>query len=1102
LYFRGSAGLELQVPVHLRIGPVEVQGLTLSVGAGSEGIPVGVGTTFKVAFGPLQAVVEDIGVRATFAIRPDGDGNLGPLDVSFGFKPPTGVGLSVDAGVISGGGYLSFDPEKGEYAGALELEFANFLELKAIGLISTKKPDGSDGFSLLIVIATEFGGGGIQLGYGFTLLAVGGLVGLNRGMNLDALAQGVRSGAIESVMFPKDVVANAPRILSDLRTFFPAEDGKFLIGPMAKIGWGTPSIVTVSLGVIIEIPGNIAIVGVLKCLLPTKELPLLVLQVNFAGAIEFDKSRLWFFAELFESRILFMSIEGGIGLLVGWGDDAELVLTVGGFHPAFQPPALPFPVPRRLAIDILNNGVARIRVEGYFAITSNSVQFGAHAELTLGFDDFGIHGHLGFDALFRFSPFAFVIEVAAGVSLKAFGVGLFGIDLHFVLEGPSPFRAHGRGSISLLFFEISADFDITWGEEHNTVLPPIDVLPLLVSEIGKVDGWRTQLPTGGTKPLVTLRQLDPTEDLVLHPMGTLTVQQRAIPLGVRLDRVGQQAPRDGNRFTVEPAPNSGLVQVTATDDQFAMAQYQTMDDATKLSRPAYERQDAGIELTAEQSATEIARSRFVRRSSRYELRILDNKRKPKPRRTEPLATVSAAAKPKSKYYQPDPAVFDRLLAGNSVSTSPLSQQRAKQLQPFDDAVRIPGRRYVVAYARDNSQAFFPGSTATSFRSASAATDALRDRVGKDPRLAGKLHVIPVDEAHGTAPVPERWSSAGTLPVTTTGSPMVALNNGKVLYAGGTTPDGVPTRSGGLFEVDTATWTTPGELTVARDGHTLTTLLNGRALAIGGTGTETSAEIFDPVTNTWSAVPDPLTVGRSGHTATRLKSGLVLIAGGTSTDGRALASAELFDPATRKWTAVPSMSEARTDHQAVLIGEQVLVIGGRRPTGDTQSAPIAFCEIFNPADKTWTVTADLTAPRSGHQATLLADGGVLVTGGDASGVAVARRFDPASQRTAEVYRDGVWKRVKDLPTGRSHHHSIRIASGEVVVIGGSTGPAHDAGFRSVLVYHPAKDTWRSTGPLGTGRTDFAAALLPDGRLLVAGGIERSTVSVSTAELFTP
>ncbi|GAB3951914.1 hypothetical protein GCM10029976_089200 [Kribbella albertanoniae] len=467
-----------------------------------------------------------------------------------------------------------------------------------------------------------------------------------------------------------------------------------------------------------------------------------------------------------------------------------------------------------------------------------------------------------------------------------------------------------------------------------------------------------------------------------------------------------------------------------------------------------------------------------------------------------MATVSAAAKPKSKYYQPDPAVFDRLLAGNSVSTSPLSQQRAKQLQPFDDAVRIPGRRYVVAYARDNSQAFFPGSTATSFRSASAATDALRDRVGKDPRLAGKLHVIPVDEAHGTAPVPERWSSAGTLPVTTTGSPMVALNNGKVLYAGGTTPDGVPTRSGGLFEVDTATWTTPGELTVARDGHTLTTLLNGRALAIGGTGTETSAEIFDPVTNTWSAVPDPLTVGRSGHTATRLKSGLVLIAGGTSTDGRALASAELFDPATRKWTAVPSMSEARTDHQAVLIGEQVLVIGGRRPTGDTQSAPIAFCEIFNPADKTWTVTADLTAPRSGHQATLLADGGVLVTGGDASGVAVARRFDPASQRTAEVYRDGVWKRVKDLPTGRSHHHSIRIASGEVVVIGGSTGPAHDAGFRSVLVYHPAKDTWRSTGPLGTGRTDFAAALLPDGRLLVAGGIERSTVSVSTAELFTP
>src|SRR5262249_22751007 len=158
---------------------------------------------------------------------------------------PSGVGLSINAGLVAGGGFLSFDPVRGEYAGALELEFADFLAVKAIGLISTRMPDGSPGFSLLVVLTAEFGSTSLQLGEGFTLLAVGGILGLNRSMNLQALVEGVRTGAIESVMFPKDVVANAPRILSDLRAFFPAEEGKFLIGPMAKIGWGTPTLISV-----------------------------------------------------------------------------------------------------------------------------------------------------------------------------------------------------------------------------------------------------------------------------------------------------------------------------------------------------------------------------------------------------------------------------------------------------------------------------------------------------------------------------------------------------------------------------------------------------------------------------------------------------------------------------------------------------------------------------------------------------------------------------------------------------------------------------------------------------------------------------------------
>jgi hypothetical protein len=472
--FHGSGGLQIQIPVHVDLGPVQVQAIYLDATIDDGTVPVELAAGFSASLGPLQASVDRLGLLATLSF-PAGGGNLGPANLAFAFKPPSGVGLEVNAGVLTGGGFLGFDPDAGEYSGALELEFADFLALKAIGLITTRMPDGSSGFSLLLVLTAEFPGG-LQLGYGFKLIGVGGIIGLNRGMRLDAIMEGVRTGAIESVMFPQDVVANAPRILSDLKAFFPPQDGIFLIGPMAKLGWGTPTLVTASLGVIIEIPGNIAILGVLQVALPEEDEAILLLQVNFAGAIEFDKKRLYFFASLYDSRILTITIAGELGLLVAYGDQPDFVLTVGGFHPAFKPPPLPFPVPQRISVNILNTDAAHIGVDGYFAVTSNTAQFGAHAELFFGFSELSVEGHIGFDALFQFSPFQFVIRVTAGASVKVFGIGLFSVGLDLTLSGPTPWEAKGTASISLLFFSIPVDFDVTWGESRDTSLPPVSVL--------------------------------------------------------------------------------------------------------------------------------------------------------------------------------------------------------------------------------------------------------------------------------------------------------------------------------------------------------------------------------------------------------------------------------------------------------------------------------------------------------------------------------------------------------------------------------------------------------------------------------------------------
>jgi hypothetical protein len=710
---RGGAQLAIELPAHIDFGPIKLDGMRLALAPGLGDIKLDAGVVIRAELGPLKAVVENIGITTKLEFR---QGNLGPAHLGVSFKPPNGVGLSLDAGVVKGGGYLFFDFDREEYAGALELVFSGVINLKAIGLITTKMPDGTKGFSLLIIITAEFGTG-IQLGFGFTLLGVGGLIGLNRTMRLQPLIEGVRSGAINSIMFPQDVVANAPRIISDLRTIFPPQEGKFLIGPMAKLGWGTPTLVSIALGIIIEIPGNIAIVGVLRVAIPTPEAALILLQVNFAGAIEFDKKRLYFFAALFESRVLFMTIEGEMGLLVAFGVDANFVLSLGGFHVQFSPPPLPFPSPRRVAVNIANSPTARIRAEMYFAVTSNTLQFGAAAELVFGFDDFGIQGHIAFDALFQFSPFYFIIQISASVSLRAFGVGLFSVRLQFALEGPTPWRARGRGSISLLFFEISADFDITWGESRNTSLPPVAVLPIIAAELEKPANWKA-LPPASSNLLVTLRKLDDPGALVLHPVGALQVSQKSVPFDFTLDKVGSQTPSDAKRFTLR-ITSVGLTKRGDKLEKFALAQFQNMDDAAKLSLPAFEPLIGGLELVA--GGQDFASGKAVERIVRYEEIIIDDNFKRFKRRFTTFPGI----------------LFAHFLNGNAIALSALSKATQKKLNPFEEKIKVAGDSFAVAFTSDN-KAF--GAEAT-FTSAAMASQFIARKVADDPGLADSLHVI-------------------------------------------------------------------------------------------------------------------------------------------------------------------------------------------------------------------------------------------------------------------------------------------------------------------------------------------------------------------------
>ncbi|HVW64907.1 MAG TPA: DUF6603 domain-containing protein [Nitrosospira sp.] len=723
LRVRASGGIEIALPIHRQLGPVDFQTLYLALrilpdGTLSQEVSAGLAGNL----GPLHVAIERMGVLMDLRFTESVDARFGPFDTALGFKPPNGVGLVVDAGVVTGGGYLYFDFDRGEYAGALELSIAGIVTVKAIGIITTRMPDGSKGFSLLIIITAEFGTG-IQLGFGFTLLGVGGLLGLNRTMSLQPLMEGVRSGAINSIMFPQNPVENAARIISDLRIIFPPYEGKFLIGPMAKLGWGTPTLVSISLGIIIEIPGNIAIVGVLKVALPAEDAPLIVIQVNFAGAIEFDKKRLYFFASLFESRILFLTLEGEMGLLVAWGDDANFVVSVGGFHPRFNPPPLPFPSPRRIVVSILNTDVARIRTETYFAVTSNTVQFGSRTEVMFDVGVARVDGHLAFDALFQFSPFYFIIEISASVSLKVFGLGLFSIRLQFALEGPTPWRAHGTGTLSLFFFDVSADFDITWGDSKDTTLPPIPVMPLLRVEIDKLENWKAELPANNNL-LVSLRKLPEAETAqVLHPLGLLRISQRAMPLDLKIDKVGNRKPSDANEFTL--APTAGLVKAGDADEQFAKAQFLDMSDAEKLSQRAFDPLHGGVVLAS--GTQQLGAAKLAKRRVRYEQIIIDSNYKHFRRRFKIFTA----------------GFFDHFVKGSAISNSFLSNSYTTNLDPFEDKVKVREGGFTVALVENNR----PYSTSAAYFSSEAlANRFIAEQISAKPELYESLHVVPQYEA--------------------------------------------------------------------------------------------------------------------------------------------------------------------------------------------------------------------------------------------------------------------------------------------------------------------------------------------------------------------
>ncbi|CAN5158295.1 hypothetical protein BH23BAC1_BH23BAC1_26930 [soil metagenome] len=680
LYFHGSGGLEIKLPTHITLGPIELQGLTIMLRPDGAAIPVSLGADIKAELGPMVAIVQNMGITASFSF-PSGGGNLGPAKVEIGFKPPNGVGLSLDTGVIKGGGFLFLDNEKGEYAGALELTFQGFIELKAIGLINTKMPDGSSGFSLLIIITAEFTP--IQLGFGFTLNGIGGLLGLNRTTKIEALREGVRTNAIKSILFPENVIANINRIISDLKQIFPPHEGHFIVGPMAKLGWGTPSIITLELGILIELPApRIAILGVLKALLPEENTALIRIQVNFLGVIDFQNKFISFDATLFDSRIMILTLSGDMAFRLSWGDNSMFILSVGGFHPAFREIPDDLTRMRRLTISLLSGNNPRLTVEAYFAVTSNTVQFGAKVELYAAAAGFNIYGFLGFDVLFQFDPFKFIASIAAGIALRRGSSVLMSIRVSGTLSGPKPWDVVGEASFSILFFDLTISFHVTWGDRADKIeATKVNVLELLKKELQDVRNWKADIPDTNNLHVSIKEIKQPADKLIIHPFGVITFSERLVPLDYSINKFGNKKPDGDSKFEIKGVKSgSNSLTTQPIKEQFAPANFTELADSDKISRKSYESMNSGFKITAS-SALTIAS--IVEKSVDYELSYLVKKKR----------LIGGIFK-FAKY------AFQSILKSSAVSKSSLSYQVNKISTTAPLAVKVKQDKYAIANVSD------------------------------------------------------------------------------------------------------------------------------------------------------------------------------------------------------------------------------------------------------------------------------------------------------------------------------------------------------------------------------------------------------------------
>jgi hypothetical protein len=360
-----------------------------------------------------------------------------------------------------------------------------------------------------------------------------------------------------------------------------------------------------------------------------------------------------------------------------------------------------------------------------------------------------------------------------------------------------------------------------------------------------------------------------------------------------------------------------------------------------------------------------------------------------------------------------------------------------------------------------------------------------------------------------------WIAVGPMNSARSGASAVLLQDGRILVTGGDDANG-PSNAAEFFGAN-GSFSLAAPMNVPRSRHISVAFQDGRILVAGGItsggSASSTAEIFDPIANSWTNIALGMMEARSGATASLLPDGRVVVAGGQN--GTFISSTiEVFDPSLGAFAFAfaGTMSSPRTQHaMAVFTDGRVLIVGGNNGT-----APVGSTDIFDPIAGTVSAGPSLSVARFGHSATTLLNGLVVVIGGNNGNanpaqmdVTPAELFDPAAATPAFTTL------ASTLATPREGHLAFLLPNNNnVLIVGGASGGAAVASAELFTPQESPQGVWTyvfgPTGSMtaarsgGTGATNqvssTSSVMQRNGVLLIAGGKDANGNALNSAEAY--